>query len=222
MPRSSLTLCWVGLVLISPEPPDDGHQRQMQEHAVVAAEFDAELANGLEEGQRLDVTDGAADFHHADVGIAGAELDGALDLVGDVRDHLHGGAQVVAATLLGDHAFVDTPGGEIAVPAGGGAHEALVVTEVEVALGAVVGDEHFAVLERAHGARIHVDVRVELHHGDLETAGFEDRAERCGSNSFPQRGNHATGDEHESGHEGARRKEKNSDRRAGRLAEKPE
>jgi hypothetical protein len=30
--------------------------------------------------------------------------DAVLDLVGDVRDHLHGRAEVVAAALLGDHA----------------------------------------------------------------------------------------------------------------------
>ncbi len=195
-----------GLGLDLARAANNRHQGEMQEHAVVAAEFDAELANRLEEGQGLDVTDGAADFHHADVGIAGAELDGPLDLVGDVRDHLHGGAQVVAATFLGDHALVDTPSREIAVPTGGGAHEALVVAEIEVALGAVVGDEHLAVLKRAHGARIHVDVGIELYHRDFEAAGFEDCAKRCGGNSFPQRGNHATGDEHESGHEGSRRK----------------
>ena len=39
-----------------------------------------------------------------------------------------------------------------------GAGEALVVAEVEVGLGAVVGDEDLAVLERAHRARIDVDV----------------------------------------------------------------
>ena len=131
---------------------------------VVAAELDAHLADRLEERQRLDVAHRAADLDHADVGIAGAERDAALDLVGDVRDHLHGRAEVVAAALLGDHALVDPAGGEVAVAPGGGAHEALVVAEVEVGLGAVVGDEHLAVLERAHGARIDVDVRVELDH----------------------------------------------------------
>ena len=40
--------------------------------------------------------------------------------------------------------------------------EALVVAQVEVGLRAVLGDEHLAVLERAHRARIDVDVRVEL------------------------------------------------------------
>ena len=84
--------------------------------------------------------------------------------------------------------------------AGGRAHEALVVAEVEVGFGAVVGDEHLAVLERAHGARIHVDVRIELDHGDLEPAGFEDGAERGGGNALSKRGNDATGDEYESGH----------------------
>ena len=158
----------------------------MQEHAVVAAELDAELANGFEERQRFDVADRAADFHHADVGVAGAEHDAALDLVGDVRDDLHGRAEVVAAAFLGDHAFVDAAGREIAVAAGGRAHEALVVAEIEVGLGAVIGDEHFAVLERAHGARVHVDVRVELDHGDLETAAFENGAQRGGGDAFSQ------------------------------------
>ncbi len=175
-----------GLGLDLTRAADDGHEREMQEHAVVAAEFDAELADGFEERQRLDVADRAADFDHADVGIAGAQLMRALDLVGDVRDDLHGRAEVVAAAFLGDHAFVDAARREIAVAAGGRAHEALVVAEVEVGLGAVIGDEHFAVLERAHRARIHVDVRVELDHGDLETAAFENGAKRRGGDAFSQ------------------------------------
>jgi hypothetical protein len=55
--------------------------------------------------------------------------------------------------------------------------EALVVAQVQVGFGAVVGDEHFAVLERRHGARIDVDVRVELDEGDFEAPRFEDRCE---------------------------------------------
>ena len=43
-----------------------------------------------------------------------------------------------------------------------GVGEALVVAEVEIGLGAVVGDEHFAVLEGAHRARVHVEVGVHL------------------------------------------------------------
>ena len=164
----------------------DGHQREVHVDAVAAAELDAELADRLEEGQRLDVADRAADLDHAHIRALGAELDAALDLIGDVRDHLHGGAQIVAAALLGDDPLVDAPGGEVAVAPGGGAHEALVVTEVEVRLGAVLGDEHLAMLERAHGARVHVDVRIELDHRDLEAAGLEDRAEGGGGDALAQ------------------------------------
>ena len=189
-----------GLGLDLARAADDRHQREMQEHAVVAAQLDAQLANGFQERQRFDVADRAADLHHAHVGIAGAELDGTLDFVGDVRNHLHRRTQVVAATLLGDHAFIDAAGGEIAVPARGRAHEALVVAQVEIALRAVVGDEHLAVLERTHGARIHVDVRIQLDHRDLETAGFEDCAQRGGGDALSQRGNDATSGEHILGH----------------------
>ena len=49
--------------------------------------------------------------------------DAVLDLIGDVRNHLHGRAEIIAAPLLGDDSFVDPAGGEIAVAAGGGAHE---------------------------------------------------------------------------------------------------
>ena len=47
---------------------DVGHQRDVQEEAVVPADVVADLAGGLEERQRLDVADGAADLgdHHVE------------------------------------------------------------------------------------------------------------------------------------------------------------
>ncbi len=190
-----------GLGLDLARAADDRHQREVHVHAVVAAELDAELADRLEERQRLDVADRAADLDHAHVRVAGTEPDAADDLVGDVRNDLHRRAEVVAAPLARDHPLVDSPGREIAVAAGGRAHEALVVAEVEVGLGAVLGDEHLAVLERAHGARVDIDIRVELDHADLEPAGLEDGAEAGRGDALPQGGNHAAGHEHESSHQ---------------------
>ena len=51
--------------------------------------------------------------------------------------------------------------------------EALVMSEIEVGFGAVIGDEDFAVLEGRHGARINVEVRVKLHQVDFEPTAFE-------------------------------------------------
>ena len=58
----------------------------MDEHRVAARQLVAELADGLEEGQALDVADRAADLaqHEVDVLVAGG--DEGLDRVGDVRE----------------------------------------------------------------------------------------------------------------------------------------
>jgi hypothetical protein len=114
-----------------------------------------------------------------------------------VRDHLNRRTQIVAAPFLRDHALVDAAGREIAVAARRGTHEALVVAEIQIGLRAVVRDEHFAVLERAHRARIHVDVGVELDHRHLEAAGLENGAQRGGGDAFAQGGHDTTGHKNE-------------------------
>ena len=131
---------------------------------VLAADVLAELADRFEERQALDVADRAADLDEHDVGVAARLADAVLDLVGDVRNHLHGAAEIIAAALLLDHRHVDLAGGLVAVARRGHVREPLVVAQVEVGLGAVVGHVDLAVLIRAHRARIDVDVRIELLH----------------------------------------------------------
>ncbi|MOA42807.1 hypothetical protein D3C78_1648920 [compost metagenome] len=103
-----------------------------------------------------------------------------------MRDDLDGRAQVITTTLFAQHVLVDTAGGEVVVLGHGRADEPLVVAQVEVGLGAVVGDEHFTVLERTHGARIDVDVRIQLEHGDLQAPRFQDGRQGSRGNAFPQ------------------------------------
>ena len=155
----------------------------------------AHLADGLEERQRFDVADGPADLDDDDVriAVAGHATDALLDLVGDVRDDLDGAAEVVAAALLGDDRLVDAPGRDVAELAQVLVDEALVVAEVEVRLGAVVGDEDLAVLVGRHRARIHVDVRIELEDGDRQAAGLEEPTDAGGGDAFAERGGHASG-----------------------------
>src|SRR5690554_1520852 len=165
---------------------DEGHQSQVHEHGAAGAHFQAQLTDGLEEGLGLDVAHGAADLDHGHVGIAGATDDTGLDLVGDVRNHLDGSAQIVTTALLAQHVLVDATCGEVVVLGHAGADEALVVAQVQVGLGAVVGDEDLTVLERAHGAWIHVDIGVQLEHGDLEATCFENRREGCRGDALAQ------------------------------------
>ena len=75
---------------------------------LVAPELHAHLANGLEERQRFDVAHRAADLHHAHIRIARAHADAMFDFIRDMRNDLHGRAQIIAAPFLRNHAFVNS------------------------------------------------------------------------------------------------------------------
>ena len=191
----------MGFVFSSPGVADVGHEREVDEHAAPAAHVDRELADRLQERQRLDVADGPADLGDHEVHVAGLgdQRDALLDLVGDVRHHLHGAAEVVAAALAADHRVVDAARRHVGGAARVGVREALVVAQVEVGLGAVLGDEHLPVLVGGHRARVDVDVRVELLQPHREPARDEQPADRGGGDALAERGHHAAGDEDEPG-----------------------
>ena len=157
---------------------DEGHIGQVHVdgvglHAIVKARLELPLADGFQEGLALDVAHGAADFHQDDIHILGYLFHGALDFIRDVRDHLHGLAQVVAAALFLDDGVVDPAGGDGMVPRCGNRRETFVVAKIQIGFRAVVGDENLAVLERRHGARIHVQVGVHLHERDFQPPRFQ-------------------------------------------------
>ena len=174
----------------------------MQVDDVLGADLAPELPDRLEERQRLDVADGASDLRDDDV--CGRDLfrptDPRLDLVRDVRDDLHGRAEELALALLAEHRVPDCAGRVARVPREVLVDEALVVSDVEIGLGPVLGHEHLAVLEGAHGARVDVQVRVELLRRDGEAARFQQATERRGDDPLAQRGDDATRDEHVPGH----------------------
>src|SRR5918995_4888271 len=177
------------------------HQGEVYEHAAVAPDLRVELAQRLEERQRLDVADRAADLgdHDVHVGGLGYQLDAVLDLVRDMRNHLYGAAEVVTAALASDHRVVDRTGGGVGGAARVRVGEALVVPEVEVGLGAVLRDEHLAVLERAHRARVDVDVRVEFLDRHGQSARYQQSTQRSRRDALPQCGDNAAGDKDEAG-----------------------
>ena len=184
---------------------DPRHVGEVHEGGVGRPHAQAHLAHGLEEGQRFDVAHGAADLDDRDLHLfggadAGAAAHEVLDLVGDVRDHLHRLAEIVSAAFLLQHRLVDLAGGEVVGAPHLRVDEALVVAEVEVGLRAVIRHEHLAMLERAHRARVHVEVRVQLDEGDFEAARFEDRGKRCRRDALAEGGHHTAGDEDELGH----------------------
>ena len=177
------------------------HQGDVQEEDVVTAHFVADLAGGLEEGQGFDVADGATDLgdHHVGAVSVGVRLrhrqDAALDLVGDVRDHLNGVTQVFTAPFLGDNRRIHLARGHIRPPGQVAVEEPLVVPDVEVGLGAVLGDEHLPVLERVHRPGVDVEVGIELLHRDLQPACRQQLSKAAGGQALAERRRNAATDE---------------------------
>ena len=113
-----------------------------------------------------------------------------------MRDHLDGGAEIIAAPLLGQDVLIDAPGRDVVGLGGRPAGEALVMAEIEIGLGAIVRHEHFAVLIWRHRSGIEIEIRVELAKPDLVASRLQQRAERRRSQTFSERRNHAAGDEY--------------------------
>ena len=165
---------------------DERHEREVDVDHVLAPDVLLQLADRLEERESLDVADRAADLDDLDVHVLADPPDGRLDLVGDVRDHLDGAPEVVAAALAGDHRVVDLAGRDVVVPGHLRAGEPLVVAQVQIRLAAVVGDEDLAVLVGAHRARVDVDVGIHLLERDAEAAGLEETADGRGRQPLAQ------------------------------------
>lgn len=175
---------------------DVGQQRDVDDEDVVAADFVADLADGLQEREGLDVADGPADLGDDDVDVRGRHAaDAVLDLVGDVRDDLDGVAEVLAAAFLGDDGGVHLSGRHVRRPVEVDVQEPLVVADVQVGLGAVVGDEHLTVLERVHRPRVDVQVRVELLHRDPQAPSLQQRTQAGGRQALAEGRSDTPGDE---------------------------
>ena len=60
------------------------------------------------------------------------------------------------------------------------------MAQIQIGLGTILGDEHLAVLERAHGPWVHIQVGVELEHRDLEAPRFQQGAQGSRRNTFAE------------------------------------
>ena len=101
----------------------------------------------------------------------------------------------VAPALLLDDRVVDRAGGHVGDPGEVLVGEPLVVPEVEVGLGAVLGDEDLAVLEGAHRARVHVEIGVALLQRHPHAARLEEGPERRGGDPLAETRDDAPGHE---------------------------
>jgi len=102
-------------------------------------------------------------------------------------NHLNRTAQIVSPPLLGDDRMVYFPGGKVVVTAQSGVGKSFIVPKIQIGFCAVIRYIDLSMLERVHGSRIHIDVRIEFLQGYGKPAAFKQCSDSRGSKSFAQR-----------------------------------
>ena len=167
----------------------------MDEQDVFLPLLGSHLPDGLEERLRFNIADRAADLGDEHVGCSVVHLiDAGFDLVRDMRDDLHGAAQIAALALAAQNAPIDLARRDGAARRQTLVREALVMAEIKVRFRAVVGDEDLAVLIRAHGAGVDVQIRVKFLVLHAQTALLQEPAERRRADALAKAGHDAAGD----------------------------
>lgn len=69
------------------------------------------------------------------------------------------------------------------------------MADVEIGFGTVFGHVDLTMLERVHGARVDVDVRIELLLQNMDTAAAQQTTERRCGQALAERGDNAASDE---------------------------
>ena len=159
---------------------DVGQQCDMEKTGQLAAKFIAKLANGLKKGQGFDVTNGAADLAEDEILIIVIRFDKFLDRIGDMRDHLNGGAEIITTAFLGQNIGIDAACRDIVRPFGMYTSETFIMAKIKIRLSAVISDEHLAMLGRRHGAGINIEIGIEFAQPHLVTTRLQERRQ-CGS-----------------------------------------
>ena len=133
-----------------------------------------ELADCLQERLALDIADGSADLNDSNTVLIHffSAVETALDFVCDMWDHLHRASAEITVALFLQHGPVYLSGRHIGIFIQALINKTLVVAKIQVRFCAVVGNKNLAVLNRVHGARVNVDVRVKLLHRHLISSGF--------------------------------------------------
>ena len=151
------------------------------------------LTDSFQKGKAFNIAYRTADLGNDKIGIvivADTEYPG-LDLIGNMGNDLHRTAQVIAPAFLRNNGLVDFTGSHIGTLGQVDINKPFVMAQVQVRFRAVIRHEHFAVLIRAHGSRIDIDIRIEFLYRNLIAPALQQTSQRSCRNSFSERRNHA-------------------------------
>ena len=183
-----------GLCLQFPGSLQIRNQGHMNQNGVFMTHLVLELPDGLQKWLALNVSYRTAHLDYGDplFPIGAGLIKPALDFIGDMRNYLDGSSAVISPPLLLQHGPVNLSGGHIGILIQALIDESLIMSQIQIRLRSIVGDEYLAVLDRIHGSRIHIDIGIEFLHGYLVASGFQKPSQGRRRNSFSQARHHAS------------------------------
>ena len=178
------------------------HQSNVHIDCVLASHLKAHLPDGFDEWLALDVSDGTSDLGDDDIsgGLFSYIVDEFFYLIRDMGYRLDSGAQITTLALAVYDIGIDLTGRQVREPVEVLIDEPFVMTQIQICLSTVLGDIDLAVLIRAHGSRIHVDIWIEFLGCDRQPARFQKSSDAGCSNTFTKSGNNTACHENVFGH----------------------
>ena len=173
-----------------------GHEGDMHAQRLPWLQLISKLADGFHERQPFDIADSAADLTQDEIVIVLPGKREGLDLVRDVRNHLHRRAEIVPPPLFGDDVLIDTTGCNVVALMRRHPGKAFVMAQIQVRFRPIVRHIDFAMLIRGHRPWIDIEIGVELSNTDLVATRLEESSKRCCHETFAERGDHAAGDKY--------------------------
>ena len=163
---------------------------------MVRAHLMAELADRFQERLALDISHGSSHFDNGDPLLVRrfSSVKSALDLIGDMGDHLYRSPAEIPVAFFLQNRPVDFSCSHIGVPVQAFINKPLVMSQVQICFRPVVGNKDFTMLNGIHCTRIDIDVGIEFLHSHLIAPRLEKPSQGRGGDPLSQAGYHASGD----------------------------
>lgn len=146
----------------------------MDENSILMSHIMLKLPDRLQKRLALNITCCPSHFNNGDPLLTRCfgPVKASLDLIGDMRDHLHRPAAVIPMAFFVQNGPVNFTCGHIGVFIQTLIYKSLVMPQVQICFCPVICHEYLSMLDWIHGSGVYVDIRVKFLHRHLITSGF--------------------------------------------------
>src|SRR5690606_28485179 len=101
-----------------------------------------------------------------------------------MRNYLHGLSQKFTAAFLFNYALVNSACGNIVCLRSAYVQKTLIVAQIKIGFGTVIGNVTFAMFVWIQGSRVYINVWIQFLDGNAVSSGLQEFGQRCRYDSF--------------------------------------